>query len=530
MRSGDRILGVAEITGTLGPSGELQRWSARDTRDGSAVIVASPGGMARLRPSAAERFAQAHQDRPEHAAMLPCLLQGAADGKSLAVLPEHEPYPDLPLEPPQALALLDWLLDAVLIAAPALGGELEASDLVQLPGGQILLSPSGVMRDRSLARLPIHLPPEADPERPLPSPESALYGLGVLVFRAITGEVPVQARTMDQLKAGQQSPRSLRQLRPEISEELDTLVSGLLSPSPAERLAHARSRPTRSTAPQLPRVHRGANVQSGSRQQLERTYTHQSMALKKWTVLLLPPPPNRAALRRMAGLTDLFASRMTEALDAGLPVPLGSFTDRSEAHALLDRVRENDASLVVAYTGHKSRSAWVLAGSSVGGAGATGALLTGGALLGLSGIGLGLCVVSGGFSGIGLWLHARRMKSIRAGMRQGHARLKLPDELIAVRGSLIEARKAIHAEDLPELIALELGASLDALQDELERLFDLDGPDLKREPARGRLNQIDLAARSIRDATQSASSGTAHDIGLTAIQRAAAAAAALKSD
>jgi hypothetical protein len=451
-----------------------------------------------------------------------------ADGQSLGVLDEHHPYPNLPLEPEQAEALLYWLIPAVIECTDALGGELDAQDLIQLTDGRVLLSPSGIIRDRSLARLPFHLAPEADPEAVHPTAAAALYGLGVLFFKAITGELPVQARTMDQLRAGQVRPRTLHEFRPELSQELNTLLAGLLHHQPGFRLATVDGLPQLEDSPKLSRVHRQELVESGSRQQVDRGISRTSMVIKKWTLLLKPPPPNRAALRRISGCRDLFSNRVLESLEAGLPVALGSFATESEALSLEDQLGEADASLEVVFTGHKSGKSWMLAGCTLGGLGSVGAIASGLAIGGPVGIALGVFMLGGGYSGLSLWGHSRQVKAIQAGIRLGHGRVKLPEELAAVRDTLGEARRAVHNQDLPEVIEVELGASLDALQDELEDLSRLQPDELKREPARGRLDQVDVAARRIRDAAKTTSSGSGQEASDLAHQRAQAAEAALK--
>jgi tRNA A-37 threonylcarbamoyl transferase component Bud32 len=84
-----------------------------------------------------------------------------------------------------------------------------------------------------------YMAPEAF-EGAAPSPASDWYGLGVLVYEALTGRVPASARDLAESvlrKRTRRFPRP-RELRAGVSAELDDLVWSLLEPIPAKRAGH----------------------------------------------------------------------------------------------------------------------------------------------------------------------------------------------------------------------------------------------------------------------------------------------------
>jgi len=71
--------------------------------------------------------------------------------------------------------------------------------------------------------------------------QSDIYSLGVLLFYLVSGQFPVQVRTLKELKAAHRARagRSLRDVRPDLPQEFVALVSRMIAPDPAARYATA---------------------------------------------------------------------------------------------------------------------------------------------------------------------------------------------------------------------------------------------------------------------------------------------------
>jgi eukaryotic-like serine/threonine-protein kinase len=71
----------------------------------------------------------------------------------------------------------------------------------------------------------------------LPGERGDLYGLGVLMFELLAGQLPFEAPTMGQLlrKVAQEPAPDLRSLQPDVSEPTARFVAGLLAKDPAAR-------------------------------------------------------------------------------------------------------------------------------------------------------------------------------------------------------------------------------------------------------------------------------------------------------
>jgi hypothetical protein len=144
-------------------------------------------------------------------------------------------------------ALIGIDLCAALSAVHAAGlvhGDVKAQNVMREDGGRLVLMDFGSVRDRGDAPLPTGTPLSTAPEvlqgEP-PSSRTDVYSLGALLYRLVSGEHPVPAQSLDELrrKHAQGERRPLRELRPDLPASFIAIVERALSASPDERPASA---------------------------------------------------------------------------------------------------------------------------------------------------------------------------------------------------------------------------------------------------------------------------------------------------
>ena len=117
---------------------------------------------------------------------------------------------------------------------------------------------------------PPYMAPEqlATPRRPL-TPASDIYALGVILYESLTGQVPfLGASLMETLDCiRQESPLPPRQLRPDVSRDLETICLKCLDKEPARRYASASD-----LAEDLRRFRAGLPIKARRVGPLERTW------------------------------------------------------------------------------------------------------------------------------------------------------------------------------------------------------------------------------------------------------------------
>jgi eukaryotic-like serine/threonine-protein kinase len=132
---------------------------------------------------------------------------------------------------------------AAVHGAGLLHRDVKAQNVLREEGGRIVLMDFGtgeeLRREGGTARLvgtPLYLAPEIFEGKPA-SVQSDLYSVGVLLFYLVTGEFPVAAATMEQLKAaqGKRQARRLRDVRPDLPSTFVTVIDRALDPDPAAR-------------------------------------------------------------------------------------------------------------------------------------------------------------------------------------------------------------------------------------------------------------------------------------------------------
>lgn len=166
-------------------------------------------------------------------------------GRTLAALLESEG----PLSPGEA-GLIGVALCGALAAVHAAGyvhGDIKAENVMREAGGRIVLMDfgaahwpegAGVRSSRPAFGTPLAMAPEivfGDPA----DTRADIYGLGVLLFRLVTGRYPVEARNWSELRQAHASGRRLllRDVRPDVTPAFSAVVERAMARGPEERFA-----------------------------------------------------------------------------------------------------------------------------------------------------------------------------------------------------------------------------------------------------------------------------------------------------
>ncbi|MCK6502657.1 hypothetical protein L6R53_04555 [Myxococcota bacterium] len=486
MKPGQRVLDRFALEQPWPGVGELVRWQARDDATGQAAGLTPLPAAGALRPGAASRFRRAW-DRPvPHPALVEPLAQGTVDGRPAAAHVPLQPIdPALRLDADQARAWAAWLAPAALAAEPALAGELGPVDLAVDAEGTLRLAPSGLTPPSTELSPPYHRAPELRGGG-APVPGSALYGLGVLLFRAVTGAWPVEARTAAALaQAG--PPRRLRELDPSQPDALDHLLAGLLSPDPAVRVAAASTLPPgepvavaaglRVALPSPPAPLPVDRPEARPARQPLPPVARLDLPTAPWVVAARSASLTAAGRRRAAALLDLPEPVVEQAATGSAWLPLEGAQTRAQADeraAFLAR----QGLQVVARDGAGSGGAW--AGSALLGVLALGlaaAALIATPLTWLVAAALGLVAVLLAAGAARQAVVARQRAALRQARRALVARPPLgPVQRLAA--DLRGARREILEGDLSPPLRLHLEEAAEDLQRRLEHLPADPGPEL----------------------------------------------------
>lgn len=230
-----------ELGEELPGSSELRRYRLRDLETDASMELWEPRASVRLRPGVQDAIAAATRASPTADAALSRIPLPTEQGKVLITASTQGSLADreLRLAPAQALELARWLSPAVLDPRSTTGGRLRADDVVLDEAGVPRLLSLGLPAAEAVLEVPHHTAPEVLRGRP-PDPASGLYGLGVMLFRGLTGAWPVPAKNLQDLLARSPDPIRPSTLRPDLPPAVDVLVQGLLSTDPAERVAAVR--------------------------------------------------------------------------------------------------------------------------------------------------------------------------------------------------------------------------------------------------------------------------------------------------
>lgn len=200
-----------------------------------------PRASVRLRPGVEAAIARATVASPTAAAAASRIPVPTEQGKVLITRSTQGSLAerDIRFAPAQAIELARWLAPAVLDPRSTLGGRLRPEDIVLDEEGVPQLLSLGLPAAEAVLEVPHHTAPEVLRGRQ-PDPAAGLYGLGVVLFRGLTGTWPVPAKNLQDLLS--RSPDAIRPstLRPDLPPSVDVLVEGLLSVEPQRRVEAVR--------------------------------------------------------------------------------------------------------------------------------------------------------------------------------------------------------------------------------------------------------------------------------------------------
>jgi serine/threonine-protein kinase len=102
----------------------------------------------------------------------------------------------------------------------------------------LMLPEVAMQHQEEIAGSPAYMAPEAIDNDLTPGAGKLLdvYGLGATVFELLTGQLPFDAPTLDEIRTQQsKGAADIRTVRPDVGEELALLVAGMLAPRPEDR-------------------------------------------------------------------------------------------------------------------------------------------------------------------------------------------------------------------------------------------------------------------------------------------------------
>lgn len=521
---------------TLASDGQLTVLRGRDRTTADEVELVRLEPHVALREGARARFAEAWVPRsPPHPAWMSPLAGPAPGEPPIGVRPATQALwsPALRLRADEVRQAAGWLGAAVLAGAPGLGGALDHRDLVIDTDGVPRISPSGLLRTASVADLPRHRPPEVEPG-PAGERDAALYGLGVVLFRALTGAWPADGASPAALHEAQRQPRRARALDPSIPADVDALLAALLDPEPAHRapalaamvgagppvLAVRPSTPEEAPAP-APTASPTLRVTQAAPQ---RSSARLDTAQDPWLVVVDRAAATEASLRRLeALLPDLPHFALRDSHRDARQLVVGSADSADAAAALMASLAPAGAplstvsSLAPAPARIGQIAGWVLAAVL---APVLGLLLLGPVAAGVGAVaGLLLALVGG--------MQVRRSQDLaRSLARPGTDPARVPTLPARQRGVLDAvrtARKAVMEGDLADPLRVDLLGSLDEIESATLTVPDADADELAAlAAAAAEVREVVDTAAQAADPTRSRAAVDA------ARRRAAAARAALR--
>lgn len=129
--------------------------------------------------------------------------------------------------------------------------DIKPSNVMMDDGGWVYLTDFGLARGQTSSLLtqtgtvmgtPAYMSPEQAEGRTNIGPASDLYSLGVIIYEMLTGQMPFEAETSQGVLVARlyQPPRPPRQLRPELSPEVEAIILRALGRQPEDRFPSAR--------------------------------------------------------------------------------------------------------------------------------------------------------------------------------------------------------------------------------------------------------------------------------------------------
>jgi hypothetical protein len=236
------LIGVRwELGDELPGGGDLRRYRLRDRETGEAMELWEPRASVALRPGAARALAAASQASPTSEAALSRIPVPTEQGTVIITQPTQGSLAsrELRLSPEQAHELARWLAPAVLDPRSNLAGRLRPDDVQLDSDGVPRILSLGLPAAEAVLEVPHHTAPEVL-RGAEPTASAGLYGLGVMLYRSLTGAWPVPAKNLQDLLARQPTPIRPSTLDPRLPPAVDVLVEGLLSLDPQQRIETVR--------------------------------------------------------------------------------------------------------------------------------------------------------------------------------------------------------------------------------------------------------------------------------------------------
>lgn len=461
MRAGDLLLDRYRIHDPLPTVGELERWAGRDERTGEPVEITAPTRLAQLRPTAEQAHHQAARAPADTPGVTPPLASGRHDGRRFLVWPGgFQPWPQGPfLTVREALDVAGWLLAAAMTDDIGLVSGLRSMDLRVSPSGTPVIVPSGVPWKASAVRRNPHEPPEGPPGSGADTIPAVLYGLGSVLYAAVTGSPAPAGRIGDNLALPE---------HPE-AHTLSDLLTGLLAADPTVRLATARQAAVPGQAPAL-RTLPAAPVPTASAPSRPAPVTNTPTATPDlrtpdWVTLLPTAGLTNAAARRAEAMTGLPVAGLLAASHQGLAVPVGGGPTRRAAEETAAGLQAIGVPLEIRPT-VASTGRWISTGL-------TGLATVAGAVVALGVLGVpGAAIIGGvgalltGLLGVQLPIRARHRRAATQARDLVNRAPRGPRDADAA--AVRSARARVLTQDLPTATARDLLQALDDIEDELE--------------------------------------------------------------
>lgn len=480
LQAGDALWGGWTVGDALPARGGLLRWRAHQQDRVGEVSLPSPS--ARLRDPSQDRARRAGT-LPGRAECLSVELGPVGDAVARISAPTRSLPAELRLEPAVALALLRWLGPAVAESGSALGGELDAQDLVLALDGTVLLSPCGLNREESLARLPLHRAPEWSPGSTCGT--AALYGLGAFVYRAVTGRSHLAAPNRGALDAARQAPLPALQANPRLPPSLAETLDALVSPEPTARRAAVEQLGPSSAVVLPDEIHEDLAAVQGAPRPAERALpapeaqvtarpsgSTRDLPLQDWVVFFEPAQATRRARRRLAALLEVDDVH----LKAEHPLVVADGRSRDDAEAAARRLSRATDALTVRPRPTGQGRAFALLGLA-GGLAATAlvlpALWAAVSLVGAVGSLVGAKALRGRSApqGASSRVLATRWSQLQEAVGQPSGQ----DARAQALARLQATRRALLLSELNPLMKGDLLDGVDALDEQLQTVTDPDG-------------------------------------------------------
>ncbi|MFH1467726.1 MAG: hypothetical protein ABIO70_25290 [Pseudomonadota bacterium] len=241
-RRGERIGQRWEVLEELSGTSELRRYRLRDLETNAPMDLWEPRASVLLRPGAHQALSAASAASPTAEGALPRFWIPTEQGSVCITPPTDGTLADrhLAFSPQQALDLARWLGPAILDPRGVQRDRVRPEDVVIDAEGAPRLLGLGLPPAEAVLEIPHHTAPEVLRRRGAQT-ASGLYGLGVILFKALTGAWPVPARNLQDLLARGSTPLRPSALRSDLTPDVDVLVQGLLSPDGAQRIEALRA-------------------------------------------------------------------------------------------------------------------------------------------------------------------------------------------------------------------------------------------------------------------------------------------------